>query len=145
MVEFVYRLLNCPNYLPDSMRDYKVITSDIGRILESAAPPVGICDSGGKLCGVFCIIDITPGHQARFVCWIWDKEAFSHNVFKAIEHYIGMNMAEMGLRRMVCQTPDESLCELLKRLGFKIEGRFKSGYKSGGKFHLLYQLRKLAD
>ena len=140
--EFTYHLMNDKFFLPDVLKDYPRMMSEYQHQMSMCAQPFGLVGNDNKLGGVFFISELVPGHEGTFFCWIWGKvyTSTTHTfMLEYIEHYA----EEYGLARVVCRTPDERLGRLLERLFFKLEGRFKNGWKSGGKTSSLYQYRRL--
>jgi hypothetical protein len=95
-----------------------------------------------KLGAVFFVADVVPEHEGVLHFWLWEKSCYSHSVHRFVLDYIEACMAENGLVRVVCRTPDEKgLGRLLERWGFKLEGRFARGWRSGGRSAILFQYR----
>jgi RimJ/RimL family protein N-acetyltransferase len=140
--EFSYRLLNEKNYLPDVLHDLPRMMSEYARVMGSCCQPFALVDGKNKMGGVFFISDIEPGHQATFYAWLWGR-VYSATTNRFMMGYIEHYAEEYQLSRVVCRTPDERLGAMLERLGFKLEGRFAKGYRSGGKSMCLYQHRRL--
>ncbi len=138
-----FHLLNTPLYLPDTLRDMKNLLGSITSVVASSPEPYGIY-SNGDLRGVFLVTDIIVGHEARFLMWVWDSKGYTPTVARWVGDYLDAIRDTYGLVRIVAQTPCQKLGRMLKRLGFGEEGRFKRGYKHLGKFHTLYQYRRLA-
>jgi RimJ/RimL family protein N-acetyltransferase len=141
--EFSYRLLNSKNYLPDVLRDYKALLAEYTHTMDKCCQPFAVVDKDNKLAGMFFINDIVPGHKGTFFCWMWGKGC-SCSVLKFMKEYIDSCAEEYQLSRVECRTPDENgLGRLLKALKFKLEGRLKFGYKSGGRLTTLFCYRLL--
>jgi RimJ/RimL family protein N-acetyltransferase len=143
MREFSFHLLNDKDYLPDVLLDTKKVMATAPVVFASSCQPFGIIGGNNKLCGVFYISDVVPGHDATFYIWVWDGKAVSHKTLPFIREYIEATADEYGLYRIVARTPCKKLCHLLEHLGFTLEGRFKSAWKSRGKLSVLFQLRRL--
>ena len=143
-VEFTFRLQNEKNFIPDVLRDYGRMMDEYSRTMGSCCQPFAMVDCQNKLGGVFFINDVSPGHEAAFYLWIWNPKCYSAGTHRFMGDYIDHCAESNGLSRLVSRTPDDKrLGRLLERLGFKLEGRFKFGYKSGGKLSCLYQYRRL--
>jgi RimJ/RimL family protein N-acetyltransferase len=134
--------LNEKNYLPDVLKDMKRLVEEYQFMMGRCCQPFALVDNKNQLAGVFWMSEVVPGHEGTVFIWIWGKcyTATTHRfMLEYIEHYA----EECGLSRVVCRTPDTRLGRLLERLFFKLEGRFKNGWKSGGKTTSLYQYRRL--
>jgi RimJ/RimL family protein N-acetyltransferase len=141
--EFTFRLQNEKFYLPDIYKDYQRMLGKYQQMMcECIQPWCLVADN--KLGGVFFTSDVVPGHEAVFYIWIWAKGCYTATTKEFINGYIEHCAENYGLDRIVCRTPDDKgLGRLLERLGFKLEGRFRAGYKHGGKLYTLYQFRRL--
>ena len=141
--EFTFHLQNDKWFLPDILKDYKRMMEEYQNTMARCCSPFALVGNDNKLGGVFFLSDVIPGHEATLYIWIWGKcyTATTHRFMLGyIEHYA----EEYQLARVVCRTPDDKrLGRLLERLFFKLEGRFRSGYKSGGKCSTLFQYRRL--
>lgn len=141
--DFTYALLKYPSFLPDIYHDLPRLLEKYQQVMCSCCQPWAVTNGKGKLGAVFFVGDIVPDHEGVFYLWCWDKGCYSHSVHRFIRDYIEACMVENGLVRMVCRTPDEKgLGRLLEHCGFKLEGRFARGYKSGGRSSVLFQYRK---
>ena len=141
---FTYALLHHPGFVPDIYNDLARLVPKYEQVMCSCCQPWGVVNGKGKLGAVFFVGDVVPDHEGVFYFWCWDKLCYSHSVHRFVRDYIEACMTENGLVRMVCRTPDEKgLGRLLEHLGFKLEGRFARGFKSGGRSSNLYQYRIL--
>jgi hypothetical protein len=143
MRELSFRLLNEANYLPDVLMDTKKVMETATSVFCSSLQPFALVNDKNKLGGVFYIGDVIPGHDATFYIWVWDGKCITSKTLPFIREYIEASSEEYGLCRVVARTPCKKLCHLLEHCGFKMEGRFASGYKSRGKLMTLFQLRVL--
>lgn len=146
MNTLTYRLMNEKYGLPDCNRNYKKVTT----LLKDAAKQsdaifMGVYDDEGELCGSFGITDVVPFHEGRFYMLLWDKKAMVPSTLKFVKNFVDCVAGTYDLRRIVIQTPCQRLCRVLKNAGFKVEGRFRHGYKWNDKYYTLYQLRKLKE
>ena len=138
--ELSYQLLHKPNYLPDCIRDLKELTNSFSFMVNKFGEFMGI-DNGG-LKGFFFIGDVVPGHEGVFFSWFWGK--FTHGDIRAIQEYLSGYSGLYGLCRIVARTADDKKHgRILEMCGMKLEGRFKSAFKSGGRLSTLYQYRRL--
>jgi len=141
--ELTYRLLNEKNFLPDVLLDTKKVMETSQIVFSSSCQPFALVSDDNKLGGMFYIGDVIPGHDATFYIWVWDGKSVTSKTLPFIREYIEATADEYGLCRVVARTPCKKLCHLLEHLGFLMEGRFKSGYKSRGKLCVLFQMRRL--
>jgi hypothetical protein len=142
--ELSYHLMHDANFLPDVLRDYKCMTGAYISAVECCHQPFALVNGDNKMGGAFFITSIIPGHEATLLCWVWDRKAYTSTTHRIMNDYIGACADEYQLSRLVSRTPDDKkLGKLLEHLGFKLEGRFRSGYKSGGKLQTLFQYRRL--
>jgi len=131
-------------YLPDILKDYPRMMERYAKTMGECCQPFGLVNSNNKLGGVFFMSDITPEHEGVFYCWLWDKSCYTPTTHRFMLGYIEHLVEEFGLCRVVCRTPDEQgLGRLLERLFFKLEGRFRSGYKHGGRLYTMFCYRRL--
>jgi len=141
--EFSYRLLNEKNYLPDVLNDLPRMMEAYTQTMARCCQPFALVGPDNKMGGVFFVSDVIPEHEANFFLWCWDKKCYTATTNKFMYGYIEHYAEENLLARVVCRTPDDKgLGRLLEKLGFKLEGRFSQGYKSGGKLSTLFQYRR---
>jgi RimJ/RimL family protein N-acetyltransferase len=141
--EFSYHLLNDRNFLPDVLLDMKRMLEEYQFMMGRCCQPFALVDSKNQIGGVFFMSDVVPGHEATFYAWLWGR-VYSATTNKFLMGYIEHYAEEYQLARVVCRTPDDKgLGRLLEALGFKLEGRFRNAYKSGGVLTTLYQYRRL--
>lgn len=138
--ELSYRLLYTPNYLPDCLRDIKELTESFVHMTNGAGEFFGIHHDG--LAGFFFLADIVPRHEATFFSWFWGK--LTSGDIRFIQDYINEYSKQFGLCRIVARTPDDKKHgRILEMIGFRLEGRFRNAYKSGGKLSVMFQYRIL--
>ena len=140
--ELSFRLLNTPLYVPDVLRDTKRIMETATKVFSTCLQPFALVDKANKLGGAFFVSDIIPEHEATFYQWVWG-DVITPTTLPFMRGYIEECAGEYGLARVVARTPCVKCGHLLEHLGFKMEGRFARGYKSGGRLHTLYQFRNL--
>jgi RimJ/RimL family protein N-acetyltransferase len=142
--EFSYRLLNEKNYLPDILKGMTRMMEEYAHTMSRCCQPFALVGPGNKMGGVFFINGVIPGHEADFYMWMWNPKCYTATTNKFLMGYIEHYAEEYQLARVVCRTPDDKgLGRLLEALGFKLEGRFRNAYKSGGVLTTLYQYRRL--
>jgi hypothetical protein len=141
--EFSFELLNKKDFLPDVYHDLPRLIDKYQKVMSECCQPWGVVNQKNKLGAVFFVGDIVPDHEGVFYLWCWDKGCYTHSVHRFVRDYIEACMTENGLVRIVCRTPDEKgLGRVLEHCGFKLEGRFARGWKSGGRSSVLFQYRK---
>jgi hypothetical protein len=138
--ELSYQLLYKPNYLPDCLHDIKELTGSFSHMVNVGGQFFGVYHP--SLVGFFFLADIIPSHEATFFSWFWGR--FPHGTVRFIQDYISEYSKQFGLCRIVARTPDDKKHgRILEMCGFKLEGRFKSGYRAGHKTMTLFQYRIL--
>jgi len=143
-----FHLLEEPLFVPDSLKGYGPLLLALKRVVdEPLSIFMGIYnDETDELVGAFGIINIVPEDDARFVFWCWDKSAVTHTMVKECRDLITYVKGTYKLYRITAQSATDWLTRFLQEfIGFKVEGRFRGGYKHGGKFHNLYQLRVIGE
>ena len=144
--DWTFQLLSRSLFVPDAIRDYKPLLSTVRRVLdEPGTNLMAVRSDDGVLVGVYGLINVVPGHDARFVCWLWDKAAVTPGLVKSIRDFIVYSKDFHALRRVTVQSACEKLNRLLELVGFKVEGRFRHGMKWDNRFHNLYQLRVIGE
>jgi RimJ/RimL family protein N-acetyltransferase len=142
--EFSYHLLNDRNFLPDVLLDMKRMLEEYQFMMGRCCQPFALVDGKNQIGGVFFISDVVPQHEATFFYWQWLRGVITPATLRFVNEYIEHYAEEYQLARVVCRTPDDKgLGRLLEALGFKLEGRFRNAYKSGGVLTTLYQYRRL--
>ena len=142
--ELTFRLMNVPGFLPDVLHDYKRMMLEYQHMMETCCQPFAMVCPDNKMGGAFFLGDVSPGHEGTLFVWIWDPRCYTATTRKFLDGYVEHFAEDMALARMVCRTPDDGkLGRLLERMGFKLEGRFRNGWKGGGRLSPLYQYRKL--
>lgn len=146
MKVFAFRLLNEPLFVPDSIRDYAPLLKALKRIVEEPLSVLmGAYNASDDLVGVFGVINIVPETDARFVLWTWGKPAVTPQLIKDCRDLLTYIKGTYELRRVTAQAASEGQSRLLQTIGFKVEGRFRNGYKHAGQFHNLFQLRIIGE
>lgn len=141
--DFTFALMNRKDFVPDVYRDLPRLLEKYQNVMSECCQPYGVVNGKNKLGCVFFVGDIEPEHQGCFYFWCWDKGCYTPSVHRFVLEYLEACMTENGLIRLVCRTPDEKgLGRLLEHLGFKLEGRFARGFKSGGRPLNMYQYRR---
>lgn len=141
--EFTFRLQNSPLYIPDIYRDYSRMLSKYQQMMCECIQPWCLVHDN-KLGGVFFVSEVEPGHQGTLFFWMWNPKCYTATTKEFINGYIEHCAENYELDRIVCRTPDDrGLGRMLERLGFRLEGRFRAGYKHGGKLFTLFQFRRL--
>lgn len=143
--DFAFHLMNDPLFLPDYMKNYSVVIRRLKAIFAESAGPLRAIKKDGTLVGVFGVIDIIPETDARFVCWIWGTKVLTPGLVKSMRDFLSYIKQCYSLRRVTTQSACDRMCRLLELVGFKIEGRFRHGFKWGGRFSNLYQLRVIGE
>ena len=146
MKAFAFRLLNEPLFVPDSIRDYAPLLKSLKRIVEEPLSVLmGAYDANDELVGVFGVINIVPETDARFVLWTWGKPQVTPQLIKDCRDLLTYIKGTYELRRVTAQAASEGQSRVLQAIGFKVEGRFRSGFKHGGQFYNLFQLRIIGE
>lgn len=142
--EFSFRLMSEKNYIPDVYHDYQRLLDKYNSVMKECCQPWAMVDGAGKLGGVFYISDIVPGHEGVLYLWLWNPRCYTATTKQFLGEYLEYAARSYELNRLVCRTPDDrGLGRLLDRLGFKLEGRFRNAWKSGGRLSTLFQYRVL--
>jgi RimJ/RimL family protein N-acetyltransferase len=142
--ELTYRLMNEKNFLPDIYHDYPIMIAEYSRRMSECCQPFALVDGKNQLGGMFFISDIVPGHEATFYVWVWNPKCYTATTSRFMAEYIEHYAEEYGLSRVVCRTPDDKKCgRMLEKLFFKLEGRFRNGWKGGGRLSTLFCYRRL--
>lgn len=146
MKAFAFRLLNEPLFVPDDIRDYAPLLKTLKRVVdEPLSVLMGSYNDSDELVGVFGVINIVPETDAMFVLWTWGKPAVTPQLVKDCRDLLTYVKGTYELRRVTAKAASEGQSRLLQTIGFKVEGRFRSGYKHGGQFHNLFQLRVIGE
>ena len=138
----VFHLVNDKLFLPDLMRDYKILIDSLSGAFELWPKPFGIYDNE-KLVGVVMMTDIVPEHQARLLVWMWGKRAATNKTIRWLNDYIDYMKNQYALKRIMAQSSCKKLNRILDMLGFAQEGRFRHAMKWGGKLYTLVQYRRI--
>lgn len=142
--EFTYHLLNDALYLPDILRNYPQMIEKYAKTMSECLQPWALVGKQNQLGGVVFMSDVVPGHEAVFYCWIWDGSCYTSTTRRFMDEYVAHCAEEFGIHRVVARTPDDKkLGKLLDKMGFRLEGRFRGGFKHGGRLVPLFQFRKL--
>jgi hypothetical protein len=146
MKVFAFKLLNEPLFVPDSIRDYAPLLKTLKRVVEEPLSVLmGAYNDADELRGVFGVINIVPETDARFVLWTWGKPALTHHLVRDCRDLITYVKGTYELRRVTALAASEKQSQVLQLIGFKVEGRFRSGYKHKGQYHNLFQLRIIGE
>lgn len=140
-----FQLLSRPLFVPDPIRDYKPLLTVMRRVLQEPGTNMMAIRNDEKLVGTYGLINVVPGVDARFVAWLWDKAAVTGGTVHAVRDFIAYSKDFHALRRVTAQSACEKMNRFLELVGFKVEGRFRHGYKWGEKFHNMYQLRVIGE
>ena len=140
----VFHLVNDKLFLPDLMRDYKILIDSLSSAFEVWPKPFGIYDNE-KLVGCVLMTDIVPEHQARLLVWLWAKSAATAKTIRWLKDYLDYMKNQYALKRIMAQSSCKKLSRILRMLGFADEGRFRYGMKWGGKLHTLVQFRRIME
>ena len=142
--EFTFKILNSPGFLPDVLRDYPRLMAEYQHAMNTCCQPFAMVGPDNKMGGVFFLSNVVPGHEGQLFLWIWNPKCYTATTRKFLEGYIEHFAEEMGLARVYCRTPDDKKKgRLLEKMGWKLESRAKSGWKSGGVLSTLFGYRKL--
>ena len=146
MSKFVFRLMNEKFGIQDHMHNYKRVMDVLKeKTGQNDSVFFGMYNDEDELIGVFGATDIVDGHSGKFWMLVWNKDCVCLSAMKYIKNFLDCLAGIHDLRRIEAQTPCDKLVRILKALRFKVEGRFKNGYRWQGKFYTLYQLRKLKE
>jgi len=140
-----FQLLNRPLFVPDPIRDYKPLLVVMRRVLQEPGTNMMAIRNNDTLVGTYGLINVTPGVDGRFIAWLWDKSAVTPGTVKSVRDFIAYSKDFHALRRVTAQSACEKMNRFLELVGFKVEGRFRHGFKWGEKFHNLYQLRVIGE
>ena len=136
------KLMEEPLYLSDEYRDWKLIHK---MIFESFSNKENIYYEMGNLGGLLGFVNIVPGHKADMVFKIWDKDVWGLRFAKELKILIKETMEKYGLKRMVTESADTKVVKFAKILGWKIEGRFKYGFRWNKEFFTLHRIRIIRE
>jgi len=145
MKALTFELVERPLFVPDAIRDYRNLLRTVRRVTEGYGAEFRAIRHDDKLVGAFGVFNIVPQTDAEFALWIWDKTGLTHQTIRNIRDILTYMKDFHGLRRVTTHSADDRHVRILELIGFKIEGRFRHGYKSGGKFHNMYQLRIIGE
>lgn len=140
-----FQLLSRPLFVPDPLRDYKPLLSTMRRVLQEPGTNMMAIRNSETLVGTYGLINVVPGIDGRFVCWLWDKSAVTPGTVKAVRDFIAYSKDFHALRRVTAQSACEKMNRFLELVGFKVEGRFRHGMKWDNRFCNLYQLRVIGE
>jgi len=140
-----FQLLTRPLFVPDPIRDYKPLLSVMRRVLEEPGANMMAIRNNDALVGTYGLINVVPGVDGRFVCWLWEKSAVTPGAVKAVRDFIAYSKDFHALRRVTAQSACSKMNRFLELVGFKIEGRFRHGFKWDNRFSNLFQLRVIGE
>jgi RimJ/RimL family protein N-acetyltransferase len=145
MKKFTYYLLNGAYACPDAIRDYTPLVKVIKRLFNEKDNVFMAITTDHGLSGVYGIINVVKGHNAQFISWFWDKEAITPGVVHNIRNFLTYCKDVYSLKRVTAETSCDKHERILGLVGFKIEGRFRHGFKWHGEFRNLIRMRIIGE
>lgn len=143
--ELTFHLLHDHLFAPDHVRDMTPLLKRLRAVFaEKETALFGIYDDDGNMGGVFGLSGVIKGHDATFYLWLWGK-VLTPGLIKNIRNFLTYMKDLYELKRVTTVTADDKHLALLGLIGFKVEGRFRAGFKWDGKFFQLYQLRVIGE
>lgn len=136
------KLMEEPLYLSDEFRDYELIHK---MLFNGFSNKENIYYEMGNFGGLLGFVNIVSNHKADMVFKIWDKEIWGLRFAKELKALIKETMEKYDLRRMVTESADTKVVKFAKILGWKIEGRFKYGFKWDNEFYTLHRIRIIRE
>lgn len=143
VVNFSERLMTTPLYLSDEHRNQAWV--DMLVAAQLAGPNLYWLYEIGNWQGLCGFVDIWAGWKADILFKIWDKSIWGPTLYRELKDKIDLLMNEFRLHRVSIQTPDESMLKMLKRFGFRVEGRFRDAFRWNGAKYTLHCLRKIKE
>lgn len=145
VTEFTFHLSHDRLFAPDHLRDVPSLLRQLkAAFAEKESVLFGIFNDDAMV-GVFGLTNVVKGHDAQFRLWLWGKGGLTIGLVKNIRNFLTYMKDLYGLKRVTAQTADEDHLRLLGLIGFKVEGRFRAGFKWDGKYFQLYQLRVIGE
>ena len=141
VIDFSDRLMKTPLYLSDEHRNPAWV--DMLVAAQFAGPNLYWLYEIGNWQGLCGLMDIWPGWKADILFKIWDKGIWGPTLYRELKDRVESLIKEFRLKRLAIQTPDEYMVKMLKRFGFKTEGRFNSAFKWDGKSYTLHCMRRI--
>ena len=143
--KWTFHLLNGAYACPDAIRDYTPLVKVIKRLFDEKDNVFMSIVTDHGLVGVFGIINITKGHNAQFVSWFIDKGSVTAGVVKNIRNFLTYCKDVYSLKRITAETACDKHERILGIIGFKLEGRFRHGFKWHGGFRNLVRMRIIGE
>lgn len=143
LVDFSARLIHTPLYLSDEHRNPTWVDMLVATYFSG--PLFNWFYEIGNWQGVLGFCDIWPGWKAEVMFKFWDKKMWGADFCRELKDVADLFTDELKIRRLYIQTPDEHMTKLLKRLGFKVEGRFKDAFRWNGKSYTLHCMRRIKE
>lgn len=141
-----YHLLHGHLFAPDNLRDLPTLLKRLKAVFaEKESVLFGIYNDEPEMVGVFGLTDIVRGHDAQFRFWLWGKGGMTPGLIKNVRNFLTYMKDLYELKRVTTTSADERHYEVLRLIGFKVEGRFRAGFKWDGKFYQLCQLRVIGE
>ena len=133
------QLYQRPLWIPDEGRNYDAIWQ---LIYASLLNPLNLFYEIKDMKGIVGFMNVYQKHKGEFFLMLWNGK-YSHKLHKDIDNLIQKIAKAFKLKRLFTQTPDEKMAKLYEKLGFKIEGRQKYGFKWGEKYYTNILLRRI--
>lgn len=92
----------------------------------------------------FCDINYGYSTDVRFV--LWNPRAFNHKLLRDLKTVHRDIMTQFALKRVSFSTPHNLHVKIFKKVGYKVEGRQKYGFKWDNKLftnHLMRMVREV--
>ena len=129
-------------YLSDEFRGYELIHK---MIFEGFSNEENMYYEMGNFGGLLGFVNIVPNYKADMVFKIWDTKIWGLGFAKELKALIKETMEKYNLKRMTTESADTKVIKFAKILGWKIEGRFKYGFKWDNKFYTLHRIRIIRE
>jgi len=141
--ELASRLMNDYLYLSDEFRDwkiiYKILFNNISNKKSNDFWEIG------EFGGILGFTGILEGWKCGVTLKFWDKKLWGTKFVREARELIKEIMNKYNLKRISTSSPDERIVKMAKLVRFKVEGRFKCGFKWNNKFYTLHMLRILKE
>jgi len=134
----VRKYQNEPMYMSDEQKDTQNVWKYLSKLCGNTN---NYMFEIGEFDGVLSFMNVVPEYRADFDMKFWNKHLWKVSFVRESRQFIDDFITVHGLKRLVTQTPDETMARVLRLMGFVNEGKFKYGFKHGENLKTLYQLR----
>lgn len=95
--------------------------------------------------GIVCFCDIEYGYSTAVKFVLWNTRAFNHKLLRDLIKVHRDIMTQFALKRVAFSTPHNLHVGIFRKIGYKVEGRQKYGFKWDNKLftnHLMRMVRE---